>query len=123
MIERNNRIICIELWSPGIISSLNSPHSWHQFSPLKASELNGSPIKISEERRQEAHDANGDEYQNFLGLDVWVSDAWVSSMKLLSSPKSIFHVDDLNFFQVLFLLQIWGRVVKILAYGHKKLLM
>ena len=48
---------------------------------------------------------------------------WVSSMKLLSSPKSIFHVDDLNFFQVLFLLQIWGRVVKMLAYGHKKLLM
>ena len=52
-----------------------------------------------------------------LGLD------WVSSMKLLSSPKSIFHLDDLNFFQARFLLKIWGRVVKMLAYGHKKLLM
>ena len=48
---------------------------------------------------------------------------WVSSMKLLSSPKSIFHLDDLNFFQAMFLLKIWGRVVKMLAYGHKKLLM
>ena len=49
--------------------------------------------------------------------------SWVSSMKLLSSPKSIFHLNDLNFFQAGFLLQIWGRVVKMLAYGYKKLLM
>ena len=48
---------------------------------------------------------------------------WVSSMKLLSSPKTIFHLDDLNFFQAMFLLKIWGRLVKMLAYGHKKLLM
>ena len=60
--------------------------------------------------------------QNFLGWAVWAP-GWVSSMKLLSSPKSIFHLDDLNFFQARFLLKIWGRVVKMLAYGHKKLLM
>ena len=36
--------------------------------------------------------------QNFLGWCVWAP-GWVSSMKLLSSPKSIFHLDDLNFFR------------------------
>ena len=89
---------------------------------MKASELNDGPIKISEERRQEAHHANGDGISRLPWL-VCLGLGWVSFMKLLSSPKSIFHVDDLNFFQAMFLLQIWGRVVKMLAYGHKKLLM
>ena len=60
---------------------------------------------------------------SLVGIKVSLGLDWVSSMKLLSSPKSIFHVDDLNFFQAMFLLKIWGRLVKMLAYGHKKLLM
>ena len=60
---------------------------------------------------------------SLVGLKLSLGLDWVSSMKLLSSPKSIFHVDDLNFFRAMFLLKIWGRLVKMLAYGHKKLLM
>ena len=44
-------------------------------------------------------------------------------VELFSSPNFIFHGDDLKFFQVMFLLQIWATVVRMLAYGHKKLLM
>ena len=44
-------------------------------------------------------------------------------VEIFSSPNFIFHGDDLKFFQVMFLLQIWATVVRMLAYGHKKLLM